>query len=97
MPKRKIAIALSDWLLVEVDDYAGRSELSRSAVIEEATARYLHARRAESDEREYRREALEALEDMRAFGRERASSEPEDAPSSLELLRALRARGRRVS
>ncbi len=96
MPKKKVAVALSDWLVDEVDDFARRFDMSRSAVVQEATARYLRARRTEEEAKGYRREACEALEDMRAFAQERKRSEPGGAPSSLEQLRALRATGRGI-
>lgn len=93
MAKKKVAVALSDWLLDEVDAYARRFELSRSAVVQEATAQYLHARRSQEEAEAYRREAHAALDDMRAFAKERERSEPETEPSSLERLRQLRAAG----
>jgi len=89
--KRKVAVALSDWLLVEVDAYAQQLELSRSAVIQEATAEYLHRQRSASEATRYQAEAANALEDMRRFARERASAKEK---SSLEMLRELRATGR---
>jgi metal-responsive CopG/Arc/MetJ family transcriptional regulator len=91
MPKKKVAVALSDWLLDEVDEYARGSGLSRSAVVQEATAHYLHGRRTEEESEAYRREASEAMEDMRRFAEERKRAERDDAPSSLQALRALRA------
>jgi metal-responsive CopG/Arc/MetJ family transcriptional regulator len=96
MPKKKVAVALSDWLLDEVDEHARGSGLSRSAVIQEAAAQYLHEHRTAAETDAYRREALEAMEDMRRIREETKRTEQGDEPSSLEVLRALRATGRNL-
>ena len=88
MVKRKVAVALSDWLLVEVDEYAERHELSRSGVIQEATAEYMTRRGSERRTEEYRERANAAAEDMDRLAREHAGTAEE--PSSLEILRRLR-------
>jgi metal-responsive CopG/Arc/MetJ family transcriptional regulator len=94
MPKKKVAVALSDWLLAEVDEYAAQAELSRSALVEEAAAEYLSRRRHEAQDERYQREAAAALEDMAAFAEERAAdSSGEGEPTSLEILRGLRSEG----
>ena len=38
MPKKKVAVAISDWLLIELDDAAETAGTSRSALVEEAVA-----------------------------------------------------------
>lgn len=95
MPKRKVAVALSEWLLDELDSAAEQSRMSRSALVEEALADYVVRRRTREGEERFRREATLALEDMRRFARE-YHADPSTAaePSSLEKLRALRAEGR---
>ena len=91
MPKRKIAIAISDWLLEDVDEWAGQSRQSRSALIEEVLAEYVTRARSRVNDEEYQRRTAAALEDMkriaREYGEDPASA---DEPSSLELLRQLR-------
>ena len=91
MPKRKIAIAISDWLLEDVDRWAILEQKSRSALIEEATAQYITRSRDRVHDEEYQRRTAAALEDMRRIAREHAE-DPAAAgePSSLELLRQLR-------
>ncbi len=95
MPKKKIAIALSGWLLDELDAESGRSEVSRSSLVEEAVSEYVVRHRVREGERAYRNEALIALEDMQRFADE-FDADPATAlePASLEKLRALRADGR---
>lgn len=95
MPKKKVAVALSEWLLDELDAAAERSQASRSALVEEAVADYVVRRRTREGEERFRREATLALEDMRSFARE-YHADPRTAlePSSLEKLRSLRAEGR---
>lgn len=91
MPKKKVAVALSEGLLAEADEYAARVELSRSALVEEATAEYLARRRNAEDAEKYRHDAEEAFADMLAFAKERAADgSDESEPSSLEILRSLR-------
>jgi metal-responsive CopG/Arc/MetJ family transcriptional regulator len=95
MPKKKVAVALSDWLLVDLDDFARARGMSRSAVVEEATREYVTRQRSAHGEAEYRAEATAALEDMKAFAVEYAADPTtRDEPESLEQLRALRASGR---
>ena len=97
MPKKKVAIAISDWLLAELDEAAERSHASRSALVEEAVADYVVRRLAREGEERFRQEAMLALEDMRAFADQyHADSVAALEPSSLEKLRALRAEGRGV-
>ena len=97
MPKKKVAVALSDWLLVELDEVAAGQGMSRSAVVEEATRQYVARRRSATEEEEYREKALTALEDMRAFGDEYAADPTtRGKPDSVQQLRALRASGRRI-
>ena len=97
MPKKKVAVALSDWLLIELDEVAAVQGLSRSAVVEEATRQYVARRRSAAEDKDYREKALAALEDMRAFGDEYATDPTTSGkPDSLEQLRALRASGRRI-
>lgn len=90
MAKRKIAIAMSDWLVDEVDEYAGRIHMSRSAIVQEATAKYLSRARTDNEREQHRSRALHAMEDMRRMAAEHAAKAP-DAPASLEILRELRA------
>lgn len=95
MPKRKVAVALSGWLLEEVDAQASGAGVSRSSFVEEALAEYVVRRRGHEAESEYRRDALLALEDMRRFADEfDADPATSPEPTSLEKLRALRAEGR---
>jgi predicted transcriptional regulator len=91
MPKRKIAIAISDWLLEDVDERAAQSQQSRSALIEEVLAEYVSQARSLVNDEEYQRSTAAALEDMKRIAREYAE-DPASAgePSSLELLRQLR-------
>lgn len=97
MPKKKVAIAMSEWLLDEVDEAASRSRVSRSALVEEAVADYVVRRRTREGEARFRDEALLALEDAKRFARECAEDPAAGLePSSLEKLRALRAEGRGV-
>ncbi|MBE0416749.1 MAG: ribbon-helix-helix protein, CopG family [Coriobacteriia bacterium] len=95
MPKKKVAVALSEWLLDELDTAAEQSRTSRSALVEEALADYVVRRRTRERDERFRREATLALEDMKSFAREyHADPRTESEPSSLEKLRALRAEGR---
>ncbi len=98
MPKRKIAVALSDWLVDELDEVAGRAHASRSSLVEEAVTDYVVRRRRHEDETAYRARAGAALEDMRRYADEYdADPATELESSSLEKLRAIRAEGRGVS
>jgi len=95
VPKRKIAIALSGWLLDELDAEVARHGVSRSSLVEEAVSEYVVRRRDREGERAYREEALIALEDIQRFADE-FDADPGAAlePASLDKLRALRADGR---
>ena len=95
MPKKKVAVAISDWLLGELDAAAEESRTSRSALVEEAVADYVVRRRTREGEERFRTEATLALEDMKRFAEE-YHSDPDAAlePLSLDKLRALRAEGR---
>ncbi|PKQ16559.1 MAG: hypothetical protein CVT67_03955 [Actinobacteria bacterium HGW-Actinobacteria-7] len=97
MPKKKVAVALSEWLLDELDEVASLKRVSRSSLVEEAVADYVVRKRTREGEERYREQALLALEDMKAFAAE-YHADPATAlePSSLEKLRALRADGRGV-
>lgn len=97
MPKKKIAVAISDWLLHELDAAAGEAHASRSAVVEEAVSDYIVRHRARDSESAFRSAASLALEDMERFAAE-YDADPGVAlePSSLEKLRALRAEGRGI-
>ena len=97
MPKRKVAVAISDWLLCELDDVAARACVSRSSLVEEAVAEYFTRRRSSAAEDAFRADASLAMEDMERF----AAEVDHDAvavlePLSLEKLRLLRAGGRGV-
>jgi metal-responsive CopG/Arc/MetJ family transcriptional regulator len=95
VPKKKVAVALSEWLLDELDTAAEQSRTSRSALVEEALADYVVRRRTREGDERFRREATLALEDMKSFAREyHADPRTGSEPSSLEKLRALRAEGR---
>ncbi|HEX9092640.1 MAG TPA: ribbon-helix-helix protein, CopG family [Coriobacteriia bacterium] len=89
MVKRKIAIAVSDWLLEEVDTQAALNGTSRSALVEEALAEYTTVQRSRRNTEEYQRRALEAIADMERIAVEYERDHP-DSPSSLEILRELR-------
>ena len=95
MPKKKVAVAISDWLVDELDSAASDASVSRSAMVEEAVADYVSRRRSQADERAFRSGASLALEDMAHFTAE-CERDPVAAlePPSLEKLRALRASGR---
>jgi predicted transcriptional regulator len=97
MPKKKVAVALSEWLLDELDEVAALKRVSRSSLVEEAVADYVVRKRTREGEERYREQALLALEDTRRFAAE-YHADPTTAlePSSLEKLRALRADGRGV-
>lgn len=94
MPKKKVAVALSDWLVDELDTEAASAGFSRSAMVEEAVAEYVTRRRAHARSTEFRANIQTALEDMEHFAAE-YHADPETAlePSSLEKLRAIRAEG----
>ena len=95
MPKKKVAVALSDWLLDELDAVADEAGASRSSLVEEAVAAYVARRRSREDERAFRAGASLALEDMQRFAAECENDRVEALePSTLERLRALRASGR---
>jgi metal-responsive CopG/Arc/MetJ family transcriptional regulator len=97
MPKKKVAVALSDWLLIELDEAAESAGSSRSSLVEEAVADYMARHRTKADEEEFREQASLALEDMKAFAKEyHADPATANEPSSLEILRALRSDGRGV-
>lgn len=97
MPKKKVAVALSEWLVEELDAVAASSRVSRSSLVEEAVADYVVRRRTHADEESYREQALLALEDARQFAAEyRADPAAAHEPASLDKLRALRAEGRGV-
>lgn len=95
--KRKVAVALSGWLLDELDEAASFMHVSRSSLVEEAVADYVVRKRSREGEQRYREQALLALEDAKQFAAEYAA-DPATAgePSSLEILRTLRADGRGV-
>ena len=98
MPKKKVAVAMSDWLLDELDEAAGLMHLSRSALVEEAVADYVVRRRTREGEERFRSQAASALEDMKRFADEyHADAATALEPASLEKLRELRADGRGVS
>lgn len=94
MPKKKVAVALSDWLVDELDNQAFSAGVSRSAMVEEAVAEYVTRRGAHLRSAEFRANIQTALEDMERFAAE-YHSDPEAVlePSSLEKLRAIRAEG----
>jgi metal-responsive CopG/Arc/MetJ family transcriptional regulator len=92
MPKRKIAIAISEDVLGDLDAWAGEVGASRSAVIQEATAEYVARARMRAHDDAYRERALAALEDMAAYAAEYEAENP-GGPSSLEILRELRGTG----
>jgi metal-responsive CopG/Arc/MetJ family transcriptional regulator len=92
MPKRKIAIAISEDVLVDLDSWVGEVGGSRSAVIQEATAEYVARARTHARDHAYRERALAALEDMAALAAEYEAENP-GGPSSLEILRELRGTG----
>lgn len=97
MPKKKVAVALSEWVLDELDSAAAMMHVSRSALVEEAVADYVVRKRTREGEQRYREEATLALEDAKRFAGE-YHADPATAlePSSLEIIRALRAQGRGV-
>jgi predicted transcriptional regulator len=91
VPKKKVAIALSEWLLDELDSEADSSKRSRSALVEEAVTRYVVERKTRAQEEAFRENVGNALVDMRAFAEEVAADpDARQEPSSLEKLRAIR-------
>jgi metal-responsive CopG/Arc/MetJ family transcriptional regulator len=92
MPKRKIAIAISEEVLGDLDSWVCDTGTSRSAVIQEATAEYVARARTRAHDDAYRERALAALEDMAAYATEYEAENP-GGPSSLEILRELRGTG----
>jgi len=92
MVKKKIAIAISDWLLEEVDEAARFAHTSRSALVEEAVADYVVSRSARLKREGHRERVEAAIADMEAFAAE-VAADPLSAnePSTLERLRAIRA------
>ena len=61
----KINVSLADDLLAAVDDLAGQLHRSRSGLVQEATARYVAAVRAEQAEAERRASIEAAIAGMR--------------------------------
>ena len=97
MPKKKVAVALSDWLLDELDSAAELAHTSRSALVEEAVADYVVRRRSRMKDEQFRERATQALDDAKAFAAEvTADPKAQSEPSTLEKLRATR-RGERWS
>jgi metal-responsive CopG/Arc/MetJ family transcriptional regulator len=95
MPKKKVAVALSDWLLDELDSAAKSAHTSRSALVEEAVADYVVERRKRVNDEQFRERATRALENAKAFAAEVAADpDAQNEPSTLEKLRAMR-RGER--
>jgi metal-responsive CopG/Arc/MetJ family transcriptional regulator len=95
MPKKKVAVALSDWLLEELDSAAEVAHTSRSALVEEAVADYVVRRRARMNDEERRQRIECAMQNMKAFADEVAADpNAQNEPSTLEKLRAIR-RGER--
>lgn len=92
MPKRKIAIAISEDVLEKLDALIEETGASRSAVIQEATAEYVARISARAHDEAYRARALAAIEDMKAIAAEIEVENP-GGPSSLEILRELRGTG----
>jgi predicted transcriptional regulator len=97
MPKKKVAIAISEWLLCELDSAARDAEASRSALVEEAVADYIVRRRSATAQKAFLADASVALEDMQRFADD-VDGDPVASlePPSLEKLRSLRAVGRGV-
>jgi predicted transcriptional regulator len=92
MVKKKVAVALSDWLVEELDEAARFAHTSRSALVEEAVADYVVGRRARLKREGFRENVEAAIADMEAFAAEVAADPlAADEPNSLERLRALRA------
>jgi metal-responsive CopG/Arc/MetJ family transcriptional regulator len=97
MPKKKVAVALSDWLLEELDSAAKFAHTSRSALVEEAVADYVVKRRNRLNDERFQAQVTLALENMKAFAAEVAADpDAQNEPSSLEKLRALRADDRGI-
>ncbi len=91
MPKKKIAVAMSEMVLEKLDAAAGQAGVSRSLMVEEAVAQYVAQHRKDMARADYREAALAALEDAKAIAREyHADPANANAPSSLQVLRAIR-------
>jgi len=86
MPVDKITVSLPAELVGEIDRLAADTGLSRSAVVREATARYVTERTA-AEELARRRVAGD---DLRAFLRGLDGRDVSDPRSPLEILRELR-------
>ena len=91
MPKKKVAIALSEWLLDELDSEAESAGRSRSSLVEEAVTQYVIRHQADKRDDAFRERAGRAIDDAEAIAAE-YSADPKNAsePSSLEILRAIR-------
>lgn len=93
MPKKKIAISISDLVFEGADEYAALAGVSRSSVIQEAAADYVTSLRSRAEREHCLAGANAAFEDMPRFADERAKDPAcADGPSSLEVLRSLRGR-----
>lgn len=89
MPKRKIAISISEDVLDRLDALIDETGGNRSAVIQEAAADYVARVDAQKRDEASRVRMLAALDDMQAYAAEYEARNP-DGPSSLEILRELR-------
>lgn len=94
MAKKKVAVALSEWLLEEVDRSAEAAGSSRSALVEEALAEYVTKAKSRRRDADYLKRAWAAVEDMERFSQE-CADDPACANegTTLERLRRLRATG----
>lgn len=92
MPKKKIAIAISEDVLAKLDELTAKEDVSRSMIVGEAVAQYVARQASVATGSDYRKQALEALKDAEALAAEyHADPRNANAPSSLEILRAIRA------
>jgi metal-responsive CopG/Arc/MetJ family transcriptional regulator len=82
----RVAVTLPATLVAEVDRLAALSGLTRSALIREASASYVAARK----EQDRKRTLLEATEDLLSFLEEIKGAPALDARPTLEILRELR-------
>jgi hypothetical protein len=82
----RVTISIPEDLLAEIDADASAAGVSRSAVIQEAAARYVVEKRSVDAAEEHRRSVGQALEGFRKI-RETPVRDPRP---TLELLREIR-------
>jgi len=83
---RKVTVSLPDELAAEIDAAAAEQGVSRSEIVQEASAHYLALTVEERAAEERRSRAMRALEGMKRI----AAMPKRDPRPSLEILREIR-------